>query len=74
MKRIKYSSRYNKEVLEIYRDIEDKDILENTYIDIRNIAIALEIRKRDEVKVKLDRDKSNANINTKEIAFKKNNY
>ena len=37
---------------------------------MRDIAIILEIRERDEVKTKEDRDKSNTNINTKEVAYK----
>ena len=67
---IKYSSRHNKETLEIYRVIEDKEILENIDIDMRDIAIALEIKKSDEIKVKLDRDKSDVNIKVEEIAYK----
>ena len=68
---MKYSSRHDKETLEIYRDIEDKEILKNIDIDIRNIAIALEIRESDEIKAKLDYDKSDVNINVEEIAYKK---
>ena len=67
---MKYSDRYNEKALEIYRDIEDKEIFNNVDIDIRDIAIILEIRKRDEIKTKENRDKSNININTKEVAYK----
>ena len=31
---------------------------------MRDIAIALEVRKRDEIKIKKNRDKSDININT----------
>ena len=37
---------------------------------MRNIAIVLEIRERDEIKVKLNRDKSDININIEEFTYK----
>ena len=67
---MKYSDRHNEKILEIYRDIEDKKILDNIDANMRDIAIILKIRKRDEIKTKRDRDKSNININTKEVAYK----
>ena len=67
---MKYSDRYNEKTLEIYRDIEDKEIFNNIDVDMRDVAIALEIRKRDKIKAKRNRDKSNTNINTKEVAYK----
>ena len=70
MGNIKYSGRYNERVLEIYRDIEDKEIFDNIDADMRDIAIVLEVRKRDEIKIKENRDKNNININTKEVAYK----
>ena len=67
---IKYSDRYNERILEIYRDIEDKEIFNNIDVDMRDVAIILKIRKRDEIKTKEDHDKSNTNINTKEVVYK----
>ena len=66
---MRYSSRHDGEALEIYRDIEDEEILENTDADMRDIAVALGVRERDEVEVKLGRDKSDVNINTEEVAY-----
>ena len=67
---MKYSSRYNKEILEIYRDIEDKELLKNIDIDMWDIAIVLEIKESDEIKIKLNQDNSDAHINVEEVAYK----
>ena len=67
---MKYSDRYNEKILEIYRDIEDKEIFDNIDVDMRDVIIVLEIRKRDEIKAKKNRDKNNTNINTKEVVYK----
>ena len=67
---MKYSGRYNEKILEIYRDIEDKKILNNVDANIRDVAIVLEIRKYNKIKIKRDRDKNNININMKEVAYK----
>ena len=37
---------------------------------MRDVAIILKVRERDEIKTKENRDKSNTNINTKEVAYK----
>ena len=59
---MKYSGRHDGKALEIYRDLEDDEILKDTDAEATSAAATPEVEARDDLERK--RDKINTNVET----------